>query len=381
MTVELFGNFIMCRSAYNYVIQHNPAIPLQIVSNANLDLSIDASMQIDYQYYKVNPYAGEETGLNIKNQIRFNISPPIKDWFEIDRPVFKGWTEVGAMTNDMDTNVYCLVQMDVKRNGSKYITPAMGFPDTSIGEDTFSVAFNGYQDFTSDNELINIGNPYNATFPTATILLDNNYESDYYSGALSSHGGNIFLYTFSAIDVVYTNLRTGATQTATLLAEKLQQVPSVHPSYVADGNKVEFKSGSTVLSTATFRPKSECKYDVVVCDYIGKYGVWKRTYFYKASYDNLEVKGTDFIGSTYTIDNYGVFDINGKSNIKVNTDWVDEYFNNDLKEMMLSERILLDNKVVKIKTKATELQKNINNKLINYTLEFDYCKDEIRKDL
>ena len=381
MTVETIGNLIMCRSAHNYVIQSDPTVPLQVVSNANLDLSIDQSSISDYQYYKVNPYAGEELGVVVKNQIRFNISPPIQDWFTIDRPVFKTWSDVGAMTNDMDTAVYCLAQMNVLRNGIKYTTDVTNTTDLTIGDDKYAIAFNGFRQFATNDELLNIGNLYDYTQPRAFVLLDDGYNTTYFSGASSNHGGNIYLYTFNSLTLKYTNLRTGANQTAGLLAHKLQQIPCVHPDYIDDGNTVEIMYGATVLHTSTFTPKSECKYDVVVCDYVGKYGVWKRVYFYKASYENIEVKTQDFISSSLTIDNYGVFDVNGKSTIKVNTDWVDEYFNNDLKEMMLSERILLDDKVVKLRTKSTELHKNINNKLINYTLEFEYCNDELRKDL
>jgi hypothetical protein len=39
---------------------------------------------------------------------------------------------------------------------------------------------------------------------------------------------------------------------------------------------------------------------------------------------------------------------------------------------MLSEKILIDGKPAKLKTKSTELFKNINTKQINYTLEFEF---------
>lgn len=380
--MKIWGKPIMSRSAHAWVVIANPAIPTQIVTNASLDLSIGNSVMVDYSYYKVNPNAGEATGTtDPKNQIRFNISPPINDYFNISTPLYKIWADVGAMTNDMQDGLYCLVQMNSKRNGGQYINTGLGFPDFSIGGDTYQCAFKGYVNWTSDDQLANAGNPYYGSFENVSILLDNNYTTNYDASVTAFHSGNIYLYNYIAVDVRYTNLRTGATQTATLLAQKLQQVPCVYSPYKNDGNSVEFLVGGSVVWSGTFTPKTECKYDVVVCDYIGKYGVWKRVYFYKASYNNLEVKTQDFISSSLTIDNYGVFDVNGNSTIKVNTDWVDEYFNNDLKELMLSERILLDNKVVKLRTKSTELHKNINNKLINYTLEFEYCNDLIRGEL
>jgi hypothetical protein len=64
--------------------------------------------------------------------------------------------------------------------------------------------------------------------------------------------------------------------------------------------------------------------------------------------------------------------LNGKKSIKVNTDWVDESFNLTLKELMLSEKILIDGYPAKLVTKSTELYNNINTKQINYTLDFDF---------
>ena len=44
---------------------------------------------------------------------------------------------------------------------------------------------------------------------------------------------------------------------------------------------------------------------------------------------------------------------------------------------MLSEKIILNDLPVTIKTKQTELFKSINTKNINYSLEFDYSFDTI----
>ena len=68
---------------------------------------------------------------------------------------------------------------------------------------------------------------------------------------------------------------------------------------------------------------------------------------------------------------------NGTISYRVNTGWVDESFNSNLQQLLLSERILLNNQPVKMKTKEFEKQKNINNKTINYVLEFEQSNDLI----
>ena len=56
----------------------------------------------------------------------------------------------------------------------------------------------------------------------------------------------------------------------------------------------------------------------------------------------------------------------------MNTGWVNENFKATIQEIMLSEKILLNDLPVRCKTKNIEKFKSINSKTINYTLEFDY---------
>ena len=67
----------------------------------------------------------------------------------------------------------------------------------------------------------------------------------------------------------------------------------------------------------------------------------------------------------------------GKKSIKVNTDWVDESYNELLRQIMLSEKIIINNYPAKLNSKSTELFKSINTKMINYTLEFEFAFDVI----
>ena len=51
---------------------------------------------------------------------------------------------------------------------------------------------------------------------------------------------------------------------------------------------------------------------------------------------------------------------------------MDEDFKNVIKEILLSENILINDYPAKVKTKSIELFNNINTKQINYTLEFEF---------
>ncbi len=165
------------------------------------------------------------------------------------------------------------------------------------------------------------------------------------------YGGFIMVQTATSYKAKYTNLISGATFTQSLNNDQLVDVLRVYPSYVSAGNKLEIlNSANAVLWAATFKPNLNCRYTPVVCDFVNKYGCWQRAWFYAASNDTLSVENTNYNLMQSTFANYNTlegqtksFNTNGKKSLKVNTDWVDESYNDLLKQLMLSERIVLNN--------------------------------------
>ena len=134
-----------------------------------------------------------------------------------------------------------------------------------------------------------------------------------------------------------------------------------------------------MLRTYYFKPIEECKYTPLPIDFINKYGAWQREWFFKASYDNIEIQNTEYNLMPSVLPSYNpkegqtkTFNTNAKESIRVNTGWVNENFKATIQEIMLSEKILLNSLAVRCRTKNIEKFKSINSKTINYTLEFDY---------
>jgi len=152
-----------------------------------------------------------------------------------------------------------------------------------------------------------------------------------------------------------------------------------------EGNIVEiYDNSGALVRTFTFRAIEECKYTPVIIDFINKYGAWHREFFFKASNDNFSIENTEYnlmqtnsFSYSVTEGQRKVFNANGKKSVKVNTGWVNESWKEVLKQIMLSERILIDDKPAKINSKSTELFKHINTKQINYSLEFEFAYDVI----
>jgi len=312
-----------------------------------LDKLIPAANNVN-TYYNISPYIREFITWNVRQQI-YNTTPA------------------------SETTQWCNVQIKrYKLDGGSYI-----LLDTVTDKafDGFAYYEQGYNYSLSDVVLHDEGTFYYAYDPSINPSTNNAYR-----------GGQIMLERQVNWDAKYTNLRTGASITVTLTGTNaMRDVYRVHPNYYADGNKLEIIGTlSAVKWTGYFKPNLNCRYTPVLCDFVNKYGAWQRTWFYAASNNTLSAENTKYNLMQSTFPNYNTlegqtksFNTNGKSSIKVNTDWVDESYNDLLKELMLSERILINSLPATLKTQSTELFKNINQKTINYQLEFEFAYNVI----
>ena len=245
----------------------------------------------------------------------------------------------------------------------------VGFPQTHI-------AFDGYTYYEDlyNKDLGNYG-------------LD---EGNYYYNP-TSDPGKIRATGLQSFTAKYTSFDAFSSVTSLSISNGTFDIPRVRTANALFGNKVEILNAALVVQkTYYFYPLDECKYTPVIIDFVNKYGAWQREFFFKASTDNFSVESTEynlmqtsrFLSSPSTFysgleGQRKVFNANGKKSIKVNTGWVKETWKEVLKQIMLSERILIDNKPAKINTKTTELFKNINTKQINYSLEFEFAYEVI----
>lgn len=113
----------------------------------------------------------------------------------------------------------------------------------------------------------------------------------------------------------------------------------------------------------------ETKYTPMLVQFINRFGGWENIYCFKAKEDSIQVKATEFKT------NFGeskVFNKNGERAIRVNTGWVNEDMKILIEQLYLSETIFLDGVSVSLKNKTTVLKKEIKERNINYTFEFDY---------
>jgi len=122
----------------------------------------------------------------------------------------------------------------------------------------------------------------------------------------------------------------------------------------------------------------EPKYTPITCTYINRFGGWQFLTFFKASTEAIETEFKEFNILPSSID-YNVlqgqrkrFNHQGKQSIKCNTGWVDENYFELIQDLLLSETVLLGGKPAVVKSKTSEKKTSLNNKVINYEIEFEY---------
>jgi hypothetical protein len=354
--VRTFIGKIFCRSPYWVVVD----LPNQT------EASVEVYIWNEGQTEPTNPTYTVQKDIPSadRRKLSFDLSPYIREFIEFERQTTPSAPEA---INPLE---YCNVRIKAFSDNSQILNEPY-------------IAFYGYGNFTQG------WNPDNGRYSQAegTYLYERSkiptfvYFQDY-----NSTSDNLFR-------VQYRDLNGGNVNNVSLLSVtgiRPWEIPlSTNATAYDNGNEIAIQE--EVASVWTDRhvikmiPQCEPKYTPLKCDFVNKWGAWQSITFFKRSDESFEVKGSKYQLMPSSED-YNVykgemqsFNVNGKESIKVNTGWVDEHYKEIIRELLLSETILInDNKVVP-KTQSTELFKKVNTKVINYTLEFEYAFAHINK--
>ena len=163
------------------------------------------------------------------------------------------------------------------------------------------------------------------------------------------------------------------------------EIDEVYVNYTKDS-----ESHTHVLKVKTF----DCsKYEPIKVTFVNKYGALQDLYFTRRSNESVNIKSEDYKASVMDFANFSydtsshqmrTLNLMGNQSITLNTDFIDESCNEHIKQLMLSEQIWMtrltdEEKIVPLKLKSNSLQlkKRVNDKLIQYTMEFDVAADMI----
>lgn len=145
----------------------------------------------------------------------------------------------------------------------------------------------------------------------------------------------------------------------------------------------------TSTITVTLHKVCELKYTPLNVIFYNKFGAMQNLWFFKKNTTSINVSGEKFkrnivdANGQYNTAKHQMksFNVNATENLILNTGFLPEDFNEVIKQLMLSEEVWLDNgtEVLPIMpiTNSLTYKTNVNDKLINYTMEFQYAFDKV----
>jgi hypothetical protein len=149
-------------------------------------------------------------------------------------------------------------------------------------------------------------------------------------------------------------------------------------------------SAGVIVNTKTLSVETieECKYEPKEVHFVNRYGVEETFWFFKKNVKSITVEKETYrpnIVGSYTSSilthQYQDYNVNGREKIVLNTGFVNESFSENIKQLMLSEKVwVYDNGIkrpINVATSEMELRTHVNDKLINYTMEFEFSNDII----
>ena len=157
--------------------------------------------------------------------------------------------------------------------------------------------------------------------------------------------------------------------------------PSVKESY---GAKIE---------TIKVNVIEECKYEPKKVTFINKFGALQDMYFFKKAVEQMTIEKESYKSNiisslgTYNSSNHvnRNFNVIGNESVTLSSGFLSEEYNEVFKQMMLSEKVWVTNILetgeqvlpINVKTSDITYKTSLNNKLVEYTIEFDKSFDTI----
>jgi len=137
----------------------------------------------------------------------------------------------------------------------------------------------------------------------------------------------------------------------------------------------------------------ECKYEPKKVTFVNKFGALQDMYFFKKSVQSMNVEKESYKSNILNSSNgystsnhvYRDFNVVGRESITLSSGFLGEEYNEVFKQMMLSEKVWITNITddgeqvlpINVKTGDITYKTSLNDKLVQYTIEFDKSFDAI----
>lgn len=349
VTIEAFdlNKIILSRSPFNIILQ-----PTDLFDLATLNLklyrgtqTIDAPTTDTFNLSRAVTQAGQ-------SKISFEVSKLLNDYCKSNIPTFANGVSTSTPYDSIWVDAYITAQYLGENIGSasrQYLAvDGLGWWNEGYNPQVSRRVFTSIA-----NHIVYRGSDYPLYFFTKDLV------------SITADGDNIPFTldeTINSQAIAYINLRDYYTYLNTF--------------------DIVFEYVSTT-ETHTITVKDECRFPVYNCFFKNKYGFWQSIPFNLRSKSTLNVESSDYMPIVSSFGEYSyqshqkkTYLPTGKDNITCNTDYLPEVYNTLFDELMFSEYVYLENNgsyfPVNLNKKTFERKTKLFDKLIQYTMDFEY---------
>ena len=358
-----------------------------LVSRGNLDNNAYLFLDIGYVDSSGGEVILKSFPLTFRFQNKIDISPFIRDYFND--------YEILTVKTRLNGNVSGVPQSEVvttflATDGYTYYEEGFNYDLSTYLENNLFYAGSNDLIYRYDSEGLTlpfvhskVTSPYDLavsylngvdTFYETDLIFNNNnqtsikvsYVTDYISEELTDGQGNI--------------IEDG-------LGNALLAILEISEDNKANVTKIVISDGENTkeLTVITI---SKCKYTPYKIIFKNRFGVEEDLWFFKKNTKSIAVEKETYrpnIAGSYAngvlSHQYQDYNVNGRESIVLNTGFVNESFSENIKQLMLSEKVwMYDNGIkrpMNVSTSEMELRTHVNDKLINYTMEFQFSNEII----
>lgn len=365
------------------------------LAKAKLDLYVWTGVYAD-QVAGDKRYTITKEELGTNNYVTFELSELIRDymiteyndyatdtlWVDADVTIYDEDDNI-VQVNSQDTTTYEYLAIDGYGYFEDGINPrSVQFTTPMVLQDNTTIYFYGGYD---------IKIPIYAEAATVTAVLDTDAGAN-----VNWNEANVFWDTYDVNwgdgDEDQEITDNGDTN------QKIQYLILTDTEYLSDGDTVTISSTNPAYSnspvTITLRKVCEPKFTPLSVIFYNKYGALQNLWFFKKSMTDISISSNKFKNNIIDFDNSGgspsyslskhqekIFMANGKESITMNTGFYEESFNEVIRQMLLSEQVWVydgtNTLPINLKSNTLQFKKGVNDKLISYTISFDYAYDKI----
>jgi len=274
------------------------------------------------------------------------------------------------------------------------------------------VAFDGYNYF-EESRGISIPNPimvtnrklfvledntfrvpiYTATSPTVTFLKDNEIVGTTSFTPSNQSSEQIKYVSIYGDDTNWDSFKERVLEDGGTDYEPNKCLEAYFNDYSIGAVDKIVVSDSDGIQTINVEILEECKYEPKKVTFVNKYGALQDIYFFKKSVKKMNIKKESYKSNildsnmVYNSSNhvYRDFNVMGRESVTLSSGFLSEEYNEVFKQMMLSEKVWVTNITengeqvlpINVKTGDITYKTSLNDKLVQYTIEFDKSFDTI----